>query len=229
MDPEDAALRDQRMAQAQVRHSDPLRHHSAARRARPRNSSRRWQLRHQGDRDATRREASTSRASLRAAPTGNPSARRISSFRSAAGSARKSFTKPIESAPQKSSPSTSKVGTPNTPRATASSVFFLQCVLHLRCIRDLPSFTSRSFNRTPKRAGSDASAPVVQTASKMRPHGLRRRAAAIARRRWCSGIERVRSGEAERDAEALRPPVAPAVGLAALRRQSPPAPSAPSG
>src|SRR3977135_2291272 len=61
----------------------------------------------------------------RDAATGRESTRRISSLRSTAGSARNALAKSTASAPQNTSPSITKLGTPNTPRAAAASVLIL--------------------------------------------------------------------------------------------------------
>src|SRR5437763_59875 len=60
-------------------------------------------------------------APLRIAPTGRLSTRRISGLRSTASSARKALRKSSPSAPQKTSPSMTKLGTPNTPRFAAAA------------------------------------------------------------------------------------------------------------
>src|SRR5438094_9343499 len=61
----------------------------------------------------------------RDAATGSESTRRISSLRTADGFVRNALAKSTASAPQNISPSITKLGTPNTPRAAASSVFIL--------------------------------------------------------------------------------------------------------
>src|SRR5260221_14755540 len=126
------------------------------------------------------------------AATGRESTRRISSLRSTAGSARNALAKSTASAPQNTSPSATKLGTPNTPRAAAASVF----ILNASFISDRRAgSTLSSLQSAPKRAGSSACSPLIQIHSKMRLIASGLLPQASASRRWGSGLNGCAGGE----------------------------------
>src|SRR5258708_2302876 len=128
----------------------------------------------------------------RDAATGRESTRRISSLRSTAGSARNALAKSTASAPQITSPSATKLGTPNTPRAAAASVF----ILNASFISDRRAgSTLSSLQSAPKRAGSSACSPLIQIHSKMRLTASGLLPQASASRRWGSGLNGCAGGK----------------------------------